>query len=219
MLRHRSIRIQLVKKRVDEQLEQPDRAHLVRLRDALHIVGLRYAEAVKRSYELLSTRASALFPANADNRLRDIFRPLMAIAMVGDKERGDDCGLNAKDNSYVLTQFLMQAVERLAARRAVDETEDEPVVAVLAELDAELTRRGGTWVALTPADVLRLVRTALGFDSRWAADEKHATKFFRNKLQFEPGTHRPPSSAPVHGYRIDRAKLDDLRSRYECKAV
>jgi len=67
---------------------------LVQLRDDLHLAALQHAQQVAAAYERADEFA---IPEQVDDRLRDIFEPLFAIAAAADAARGIRLHVDAHD--------------------------------------------------------------------------------------------------------------------------
>src|SRR5262249_12546844 len=176
----RAFAIELARKKPSDVVPRLDLVRLASrfaaLRDSLHISTLRHARDVLALYE---EREKLALPSELDDRAREMFEPLFAIAAVAD-------AASANEGRY--TKALVEAAKAIAIARAANDADDDKMTAVIRAL---LDQLGEREVMVLPTDVVIecLGKTdALG----WVEHAGHVRSLFRN-LPFRSGTHR------VHG--------------------
>jgi hypothetical protein len=199
-LADRSLRIELIRKRLDVKMERfsprQQGERLVRLRDDLHLAALQHAKKIIDAY---NCTADFFIPAETDDRLRDIVEPLFAIAAAAD----------ANDESQRITNAMIEATHKLAGIRIEHEGDDDAGSLVgLSALQA-LTRRNGRDPVISSSGALALFQRTEGLE--WI-DTKDKARAFLRRLGFRSGIHRLErfiaddrlSSAPetARGYEI-----------------
>ena len=206
----RSFRFELLRKRRPERLQKfsprVQAGALARLGDELHLAVLEHAQEITALYD----RAEDFpIPDEVDDRLRDILEPLFAIASAADAEKGTGLPVDS----------MVKAGRALSGIRVEDNTDEAPLVAVLAALRDICEQRENLSVVISAGGALSPFRRtdSLG----WVVTKDKARGLLR-PLGFRSGTHRSerfgsrnrPASETARGYEIRFDTVQDLLSRY-----
>lgn len=201
-LRDRAFVIPMKRKRRDKPLARFSvrRLHgvLQDLRDRLHLFALAHAADIGELYE----HAEELpIPSELDDRARDVFEPLFAIAGTIDAAAG--CA--------AVTSELMCAARGVGQARDAEECEDEGIAVAAAALAGLFANNGVEFRVLRADDAVeRFAQAGLV----WVKEPGHARSLLR-RLGFRSGTHRPdPGAEPIRGYKITHSEIMDLQARY-----
>ncbi len=207
----RTIRIELERKRRSEKTKRVGNkaavAEAARLRDDCHITALRMVDHIVQFYARIDELG---VPRELDDRAQSILEPLFAIAALADAE--------SERQSYYAA--MLAAAKAIAGIRADTEGDEVNLVAAAKALHA----RGRDDFAITGSQALDLFKKT--DDLRWLDSEAGAKGLLR-RLGFRSGTHRKelfifkPSgddAEVLRGYRIERARLDDVLGRYDAAA-
>jgi hypothetical protein len=168
---------------------------LLALRDDLYRAGLACAEAVADLYE----RADDFdLPDELDDRGRDIFEPLYAVAAVVDRQRGDG------------TARLAEAVQAFARSQAGTRGAEEQQGAAgrVARALANLHFSNGS-IVVTSSEMLTLLREHAELP---LATAKQAGMILSG-MGLHSSTHRV-AGEPARGYRITWAAVQELVDRF-----
>ncbi len=171
---------------------------LRQLRDDLYICGLAMAAEVSTSYE----KSDMLdLPDRLDDRAKDIFEPLSAIAAHVDADRGDrQLTVTAAVRDFALDQ---------AGERASEDRQETIVAVVRALASLDLTQEEGRRI-LTPDAALDLFRRTPGLES--INTKPKAGRLLRS-LGFVSQAHRLGTGVE-RGYAVAGAMVRDLVERF-----
>jgi len=171
---------------------------LADLRDDLYRAGLAYAEEIVRFFDKVDELD---IPDGLDDRARDIFEPLFALAALVDADR--------EDRSLTMTSALRAFALEQAGIRASDERQG--TTGLVARALGTLPIPDTEPYILTPDDAVPLLQRA-GLD--WVETKKKAGGVL-SSLGLHSKAHRVPGGEkPVRGYRLDRVLVDDLVARF-----
>jgi hypothetical protein len=201
VLEDRSIAVTMHRRQAKERIERfnPRRLdqELQEFRDALGLWALGHAEELAQVYEQMEELPVLTM---LDDRLRDIWEPLVAIGLLADAERND--------STPSLVNQLMKVAEDLYQFRAAAEQET-PTVALI---QAILKVRDTSGEHVTPTDLLEGIRCQGDFG--WLGSTKKLGELLR-PLGLVSKAHRfPTKSDPQRAYQLDKALLEELLTRY-----
>lgn len=196
----RSFRVMMWRKKSGEQVarfsSQRQETELRQLRDDLYICGLAMAVEVSTSYEQSDTLD---LPDRLDDRAKDIFEPLFAIASLVDADRGD--------RQLTVTRAVRDfALDQAGERASEDRQEIVAVVRALASLGLAEEKKQ----ILTPDAALDLFRKTP--DLEWVDTKRKAGRLLHS-LGFVSQTHRLRTGAK-RGYAVTGAMVRDLVERF-----
>ena len=195
----RCMHIELKRKRVDDKVErlQTDRIkdRLQSIRDELHIFALERTPVILNLYNEFRDE---LIPECVDDRLRDGLEIMYSIAG----------GLFCYEKNHTWQIVLNEAAKALSGVRESEEDEIYFIRAVRI-LKEQFSEDWGNYKVLTSKDAVEIFSNG-GLD--WVTEPKHARSILR-RLGIRSGPHRV-NNKPTRGYRVERAKVDDLIKRY-----
>ena len=202
VLEDRSIPVSMHRRRRTERVERFNvrvlETEILRLREELYLWALSHAEELVQVYEQMG-EVPAL--ADLDDRLRDIWEPLVAIASLSDAE--------CNDGSTHLVDLMTAVAGDLCQFRLAAEQETPTVILIQSLL--EIRRELGEYH--TPTRLLEELRKRPGFD--WLTSTRKLSGLL-NPLGFVAKSHRFPDqpSTAQRAYRLDQESLEELLSRY-----
>ncbi len=175
---------------------QRQETELRQLRDDLYICGLAMAAEVSTSYEKSDTLD---LPDRLDDRAKDIFEPLFAIARVVDADRGD----RQRTVTRAVRDF---ALDQAGERASEDGQEIGAVVRALAGLGLAEQKKQ----ILTSDAALDLFRRTPGLER---VDTKEKARQLLRGLGFVSKPHRNGTQVK-RGYAVTGAMVRDLAERF-----
>lgn len=201
VLEDRSIAITMHRRHTKERVERFNLRRLdqevQQLRDALCLWALGHAEELAQVYEQMEELPAL---SMLDDRLRDIWEPLVAIGLLADAERND--------GTLQFLKQLAEAAEDLYQFRAAAEQETPTLTLIQAILKVRET--SGEYV--TPTELLDGIRCQGDFG--WLGSTKKLGELLR-PLGLVSKPHRfPTKSDPQRAYRLDKTLLEELLTRY-----
>lgn len=201
-LEDRSFKIVMLKKKPSEKIKRFDdrkeETALNKLKDDLYIFGLNYGPSIVEFYNQDAGLEMLLDDLELDDRAKDIFGPLFAIAGIIDRE---------SPGTQATEQLKGFALEQKGIRDSAEMNDDAIVQAVEALAGVEL--EDGKRI-LTPGELLDLLKEYPAL--HWLEKSHHAGRLV-SKLGIK-SKPRKMEGKTIRGYLLTVEIIEDLKERY-----